>query len=791
MVGADADEATRALLYRESGGNPFYVEQLARASRLKGLRGASGTRRSHGAVPRAVIAAINEELLAVSAESRLVLEAAAIAGEPFEPELIAEIAQRDVANVLAALDELLAVDLIRSTDAPRRFRFRHPIVRGAVYDRLPRGWQIGAHARAATALAAAHAPASVRAHHVEGSATMGDEEAISLLVDAGREAAARAPEAAGRWLLSATRLLPPNDSGDRRLSLLAEAASALTFAGAYDEALAVLGEAGDLLPEERIDERASLVAKIALAKRMSGRPFESRELVEQTLQSLPPECGGALILTLELALDHYWRGEFAADARHRCRCVRPRSRSRPRADRLLGRGAVQPGEQLDEPSRRRAGPPSNGRDQFRRGLRRGARGANRRRGYIAQAASALERIDDALEHARRGLRVAQSTGQSPLIPGLFVLEANALFMKGRIADAVAVAETAADAGVLTGNDQVAIWALWADAMVCSCAGDTARALMSAREAVARSECVTETYFSSLSRLHLGAALQAAGDAATARLELAAFEAGPNQGLLDLRGAHGWDLLIRAQLALGDLTGADACAATAEARARATGLPQRTATALCARAAVLLAREEAAAAADVAREAILLAGATDNPLLSARAQAMLGSRAGPHRPRRSGDRRARVRRANAPRMRGAPRGRRRHARATAIGAAATAPYPERPTAGGYLSAQPTRAGSRSNGRLRSAKSGRGSGTVPQRKDGREPSRPDLRQARGALPRSPGDDHRQHAHRRRRASACGGSPHTIEWRSYYGARLRSGPPRSRARVRRAAVRGAGAS
>ena len=60
-------------------------------------------------------------------------------------------------------------------------------------------------------------------------------------------------------------------------------------------------------------------------------------------------------------------------------------------------------------------------------------------------------------------------------------------MKGRITEAMAVAETATDAAVLTGNDQFAVWALWADAMVCSCAGDTARALASAREAVARSE----------------------------------------------------------------------------------------------------------------------------------------------------------------------------------------------------------------------------------------------------------------------------------------------------------------
>ena len=59
-------------------------------------------------------------------------------------------------------------------------------------------------------------------------------------------------------------------------------------------------------------------------------------------------------------------------------------------------------------------------------------------------------------------------------------------MKGRITEAMAVAETATDAAVLTGNDQFTVWALWADAMVCSCAGDTTRALASAREAVTRS-----------------------------------------------------------------------------------------------------------------------------------------------------------------------------------------------------------------------------------------------------------------------------------------------------------------
>jgi ATP/maltotriose-dependent transcriptional regulator MalT len=624
LIGPGVDDATRAILFRESGGNPFYIEQLVRASHRHRIRAARRSDRSREAVPRAVIAAIHEELIAVSDESRLILEAAAVAGESFEPELIGAIAERDLAPVLKALDELLEFDFIRPTDAPRRFRFRHPIVRRAVYDGMPHGWRIGAHARAAAALAAAHAPASARAHHVENSATAGDEQAIELLVQAGRDAAPRAPETAGRWLLAATRLLLATDGDERRLSLLAEASSALTFAGAYDESLHVLDEAGRLLPPERASERARLVARIAFARRMSGRPFESRALVGEALQSLAPDSPGALALTLELALDHYWRGEFpqmhdaAGDVLNRARTSGEQLYATwaaalcSLASSSLGRLTDGLAE-LDEAEAAYATVTDEQlADQIDVG------------GYVAQAASVLERVDHALEHVRRALRLAQLTGQSPFVPGLLVLEANSLFMQGRITEAAAVADTATDAAVLTGNDQFAVWALWADAIVCSSAGDTARALSSAREAVARSERVTETFFSNLSRLHLAAALTAAGDPASARVELAAVQAGPAEQLLDLRGGHGWELLIRTQLALGDLDAATESAAAAVQRARATALPQRTATAISARAAVLLARDDDAGALAGAREAIGLAESTGNPVLSARARAIAGA-----------------------------------------------------------------------------------------------------------------------------------------------------------------------
>jgi ATP/maltotriose-dependent transcriptional regulator MalT len=628
LMGPHVDEVTRAILYRESGGNPFYLEQLVRAGHADRDQAPGEPARAAESIPRAVIAAIHEQLMGVSEAARGALEAAAVAGESFEPGLIAAIAEMDEPDALKAVDELLDCDLLQATDAPRRFRFRHPIVRRAVYDHTARGWQIGAHARAALALARARLPASAIAHHVEASAAAGDEQAIALLTEAGREVAPRAPETAGRWLLAANRLLPQRGGDDdRRVSLLFEAADALTFAGAYTEALSAMDEIDALLSPTCVRDRAELVAKVAFATRMSGRPLESRDRVTRALEGLPPAMSSALTLKLELALDHYWRGEFErmhevaepvlAEARDReetlfvafaAALCSTASSSLDRPRHAITE-LTEAHEALDSLSDQRVAERIDV------------------AGYVAQAASALERIDEALDCIYRGKRLAEATGQTPYVPGMLVQETNALFMKGRIREAKVVAETATDAAVLTGNDQFAIWALWADAVVSSCAGDTARALASAREAVSRSERGPVTFFSSLSRLHLAAALHTAGDLEGARAELARFEKGPAQQLLDLRGGHGWGLLVLTQLAVGGLDAAADAAARAEVRARTTSLPQRTMTSHCASAAVLLARGDPDGALERSRAAVALASSADNPLLLARARVLMGTALG--------------------------------------------------------------------------------------------------------------------------------------------------------------------
>src|SRR4051794_11653297 len=152
----DAVDATLAdSLYGLSGGNPFYLEQLARSAGRTD-DGAPPARSGTMAgidVPPPVAASVTGELALLSPGSRRLLEGAAVAGDPFEPDLAAVAAALDQTAAAEGIDDLLALGLIRSTEVPRRFRFRHPLIRRAVYEAAPGGWLLGAHERCAQELA--------------------------------------------------------------------------------------------------------------------------------------------------------------------------------------------------------------------------------------------------------------------------------------------------------------------------------------------------------------------------------------------------------------------------------------------------------------------------------------------------------------------------------------------------------------------------------------------------------------------------------------------------------------
>jgi DNA-binding CsgD family transcriptional regulator len=244
-----------ARVYGAAGGNPFYLEQLARVG---------------GDV--AVAAAVEAELAALAPAARALLEGAAVAGDPFDLDLAAAVAERD--EPLEALDALLAAALVRPTDAPRRFAFRHPIVRHAVYTGIPGGRRLGAHARAAAALRARGAGAVELAHHVEHA---GDAGAAQVLTEAADALRATAPATAARFYAAALRL----DPGAGLHWRLADAqAAAGDPAASRDTLLATLDTAAD-------DERLSLTVAVANAEWALGRNEQARRRLQVALAEQP------------------------------------------------------------------------------------------------------------------------------------------------------------------------------------------------------------------------------------------------------------------------------------------------------------------------------------------------------------------------------------------------------------------------------------------------------------------------------------------------------------------------
>lgn len=261
-----ADEPERLL--RSARGNPFFLLELARAER----RG--------GAVPRSVMAAVDSTLRELSAPARSLLDGAALAGDPFEVQLAEIAAGAPDCTATSAIDELLEAGLVALDTRDLRCRFRHPLVRQAVHERIAVERRRAGHAALAAALRARGAGPREVAPHVAASAEPGDEDAIVLLDAAALAAQAVAPDAAARWLEVAERLLPAGD--ERRLWLRLRRSLALAAGGRVDDAHAVLLAVHHDLPDGS-PLAVPTVVQLAQIERASGRAHDSRARLERAL----------------------------------------------------------------------------------------------------------------------------------------------------------------------------------------------------------------------------------------------------------------------------------------------------------------------------------------------------------------------------------------------------------------------------------------------------------------------------------------------------------------------------
>jgi DNA-binding NarL/FixJ family response regulator/RecA/RadA recombinase len=600
-----ADGADVAGLYEDSGGNPFYLEQLARS----GDRAESATA-THGPllagvdVPAAVAAALSEELALLTKPARLILEGAAVAGDPFDPELAAAGAGAADAAAIDALDELLRLDLVRQTDVPRRFRFRHPLVRRAVYESMPGGSRLVAHERCADALARRGALSSAIAHHVERSARQGDEAAVRLLRDAGEAAAPRAPASAARWFGAALRLLPPAAPGDLRVELVLARSEALAATGQLGESHTALLESMSIVPQEAESLRVRLAVACARVEHLLGRYNEAHVHLEAALAELrDPASAQGVELMIELVGDSLYHGDYGA--------------MRSWADQAVD-AAERLGEQplLAAALAGRALASAVG-GRAAEGLRYSAAAAALVDGladdeiagrldalaHLATAEFYLENFAGAGSHAERALRIGRTVGKGDLFPLIVPMLGGSLWVRGRMAEAGEVLDGAIAAARLVDNPQGLALNLFNRSYAAFAAGDVDLALATAKEAFELAQQLDPGPIPAHAAVALAYARLETGHAERCAELLVEFAGGNELRLI----GGGWrarylELLTRALLEAGRRDEAEHAAAAARACAEAVALPMAGAMAALAAAALDLDDGEPAAAAEQALSA---------------------------------------------------------------------------------------------------------------------------------------------------------------------------------------------
>jgi DNA-binding CsgD family transcriptional regulator/tetratricopeptide (TPR) repeat protein len=312
LLGPEIEAAARERIYREGGGNPFYLEQLARTEGMDVGGVAADSDAIERGVPVAVAASITGELDELTDDARELLGAAAVVGEPFDVDVTAAVAGLDEAEALRGVDELSDADLVRPAGSAREFRFRHPIVRRAVYETAPPGWLIRAHRRAADVLRDRRTPAYERAHHVERYAGPGDLEAIDVLEEAAHAVAARAPDAAASWLESALNLIPKGRTySERRIMLLIPMTVSLAAVGRLDEASRAARKVLELWPHGSSPDRAGVVWLAALIEMLLANQSRAESILLEGLWELQDQASSeACWLKCGLALSAYFKADW-------------------------------------------------------------------------------------------------------------------------------------------------------------------------------------------------------------------------------------------------------------------------------------------------------------------------------------------------------------------------------------------------------------------------------------------------------------------------------------------------
>ncbi|MGH2762009.1 MAG: helix-turn-helix transcriptional regulator, partial [Thermoleophilaceae bacterium] len=410
----------------------------------------------------------------------------------------------------------------------------------------------------------------------------------------------------------------------RRLALLIPLAVSLGAVGRVEESRAALAESLQLMPENLPVIRGRVIAATAYLDHLLGRHGVARELLHTSLEQLQDQGSkGATALKLELAVDYWLASDWnamAVPAREALAAARKLG-DRPmqaHAAALVAvgenhRGAVGRGAELVGEAGRVVDRASD------------VELANRIEVFLTLgfAECGVERFHDAARHLARGTAISRATGQGAWLGPLVNLHGTANLLLGELGEASELAETAMESALL-GGDQPLVWALTLRCWLSLLQGDLAAAVEAGERALEIRERVPSTFYHWLAACTLAAVRIESGQPARGREEI--LREGGDDALTAFEPSwrpHWWAALGHAELGLGRVDAAEAWVERSEAGAEALALPGQIGEAGRARAALSLAREDAAAAAGQAQDAAERLEEAGRRIDAARARALAG------------------------------------------------------------------------------------------------------------------------------------------------------------------------
>ncbi len=624
----DLDDGELTQLHDQCGGNPFYLQELARVWRRSATAAAGDAGPGPAEIPAAIRAALAQEVRALSPDARRLLHAAAVAGSSVEWDLAVEISELTTVQARRATNEVVETGIVHGSATPGRLVFRHPIVRLAVYEAAGYGWRTQAHRRAATALARRGAALSIRAHHWELCGTVGDEQVITLLTEAGVAAAPRAPVAAARWFRAALRLLSDDAPAGHRLSLSLSLADVLNATGRLDECSEVLRHALDLIPADAVTDRAGVLTRIALTEQGLGNATEGGRLLTAALALTPPGGLAAGALRLELAKNHlmmrHWdeAARVAREVRHSAQHSADRRLYLAATAAGAYMGTLQYGDSLvhasahldEAASALDALTDTEVAPDLLDGLTN-----------VVYAEVSLERFASAAGHAARGIRLSRDTGHGRHLVELQHLHALAFLMQGRLAAGLATAASAVESALLLGNSPMVAWTEATRCWLLMLLGRVTDSLASGALAVRVNAQAPNALFAWHAPLVHGAALIEAGRYRHGRRELLAVAGGHEQRpMFPTTMPYFYRYLVDGELALGRVDAAEQTTRLVESIAEAMPmLSMRAGDAKYCRARIQLTCGDSAIARVTAEQSVAAYEAAGTPVEVARARLLLG------------------------------------------------------------------------------------------------------------------------------------------------------------------------